>query len=206
MGITIYAKKNYISFFNSPYYSHKNRLAVDIYPTGNSFDALGLSPVEGTISKIYEIKTPRPKYFETLETEHLVLITPKENANVYVRLLHINSDITTGTNVSVGDRLGFLVRSGFFNFWTWKHLHIEIRRLIEPRRAKGGYPLRPINNSPHLSRNPEMPHLMKTRKVTEDYALIEVEQGLTRIGNFWGLECRVKNICGILDCGLPYYC
>lgn len=48
--------------------------------------------------------------------------------------------------VSVGDYIGKLVRSGFFNFWTNKHLHIEVKRLENPLRAKGAYHIEPINS------------------------------------------------------------
>jgi hypothetical protein len=206
-GVTIYAKKDdFFSFFNSPYYSHINSSAVDIYPRKSDLEVPALSPVDGTLSKIYEIKTPRPRYFEAPETERLILITPKENPNTYVRLLHINSQIQTGTHVSVGDQLGVLLRSGFFNFWTSRHVHVEIRRLEEPFRAKGGYSLEPINTHQNIlqQRTSEMPS-MRVSTANKDYVLVEVGGGLSRIGNFWGLECRVDNKFGLLDCGVPHY-
>jgi len=207
-GVTVYAQKSdFFSFFNSPYYSHINTSAVDIYPGGSNLETLVLSPVDGTVSKLYEFKSPRPKYFEAPEMEQLILITPKENPNVYVRLLHVNCNLQVGTLLSVGDCLGPLIRSGFFNFWTSRHLHIEIRSHEEPLRAKGGYPMEPINSGQNiLRRKAEGIPCMRVRYVNENYALVELEGGLSKLGNFWGLECMVNNVSGILDCGIPHYC
>ena len=208
MSVTIYAKKgDYFSFFNSPYYSHVNASAVDIYPREGNSETVALSPVDGIISKVYEFKSPRPKQFKAAETDQLILVTPKENHNVYVRLLHIDCALQVGASISVGDFLGTLIRSGFFDFWTSQHIHIEVRQIKEFLRAKGGYPIEPINSNQNTERH-QLGGIstVKVRKSNENYALIEVKEGLSKIGSFWGLECKVKDVSGILDCGTPHYC
>lgn len=208
MDVTLYAQKgNFFSFFNSPYYSHFNALAVDIYPDRSDLETFALSPVDGAISKIHEFKSLQPKHFEAQETEQLILITPRENPNIYIRMLHINCNLPVGAHVTVGDPLGTLVRSGFFDFWTDLHLHVEIRRLEEPLRARGGYPLEIINSGQNtLTQKNEIISLMKVKAVNENYVLVEVEEGLSKLGNFWGVKGTVNNQLGILDCGIPHYC
>ncbi|MDQ1279790.1 MAG: hypothetical protein QG670_1052 [Thermoproteota archaeon] len=207
MGVTIHARnEDFFSFFNSPYYSHINCSAIDIYPNTENPIIPALSPVDGIVSRLYEFKPPRPRHFEASETEKLMLIIPNENHKIYVRILHIDSQIQVGTRVSVGDQVGILLRSGFFNFWTGKHIHVEVRCLEEPLRAKGGYVLEPINKDYNIlsQRTNDIPPL-SISAINEDYALADVENGLSRIGNFWGLECRIGSTFGILDGGIPHY-
>ena len=66
--------------------------------------------------------------------------------------------------------------------------------------------MEPINTRQNIlqQKTNEMPS-MKVSAINEDYALVEVDGGLSRIGNFLGLECRVNNAFGLLDCGIPHY-
>ncbi len=207
MGVTLYAQKgDFFSFANSPYYSHFHKSAVDIYPKSDNGDS-ALSPVDGVISRPYEFRSPSSKYFRTPETEQLILITPDENPSVFVRILHVKCNLQVGSVVAVGDCLGTLIRSGFFNFWTNRHLHVEVRTPQEPLRAKGGCPMEPINGRQDTLRrlSKETPRI-KVKNVNEGYALAEVEGGLSKLGDFWGLGCTIDDAFGILDCGVPHYC
>jgi hypothetical protein len=46
-----------------------------------------------------------------------------------------------GDVVEVGKPLGILLRSGFFDFWTDPHIHVEVRSPSDPIRAMGGFML-----------------------------------------------------------------
>lgn len=205
-GIHVYAPRDgFVSFFNSPYYSHVNARAVDIYPNTNETAPYAPSPVEGTISNIYEFKAPRQRYFETPETEKLILISPTVKPELRVRILHVDCRLKVGTRVAVGDSLGILERSGFFNFWTSKHMHVEIRKQQEPLRAEGAFPIEPINLGSGIEGSLQgEKSALEIRAVGRDYLLAEGHEGL-RLGSFWGLGCTINNQLGILDCGLPHY-
>lgn len=62
MKVMVYAKNDaFFSFFDSPYYSHVNASAVDIYPKKlNGDEDPVFSPIEGVVSKMYEVKSPIP--------------------------------------------------------------------------------------------------------------------------------------------------
>ena len=51
------------SLFNSPYYSHREGLAIDVYPRGMEQGSTAYSPVEGKVKRIYEFKPPKSKLF-----------------------------------------------------------------------------------------------------------------------------------------------
>ena len=206
MGIEIYAPTNgFISFFNSPYYSHRNALAVDIYPNVDWQHPHAPSPVEGTITDIYEFKSPHQRYFKTPQTEKLILISNPRKPELRVRILHVDCRLEVGTRVAVGDPLGNLERSGFFNFWTAGHMHLEVRKKEEPLRAKGAFPMEPINLGKGADGEPQdkIP-AMRIEDTGDDYILAETG-GIVRLGSFWGLGCTVNGQRGILDCGLPHY-
>ncbi|UCH01415.1 MAG: hypothetical protein JSV20_05925 [Candidatus Bathyarchaeota archaeon] len=209
MNVMVYAKNtDFFSFFNSPYYSHVNASAVDIYPKKrNADEVLAFSPVEGVISKIHEVKSPVPKHFKASETEHLIVVSPRENPNVAVKLLHINSNLERGMRINVGDYLGKLVRSGFFNFWTNKHLHIEVRSLKNPLRAKGAYHLAPVNSCDNDLRWQKGPSFEGGRfeEIKENYAIIGLKEGVVKIGKFWGFGCITRGVEGVVDGGIPHY-
>jgi hypothetical protein len=206
-GIEIFAPETgYISFFNSPYYSHQHALAVDIYPNTEAFIRSAPSPVEGTILHVYEAESPRPRYFRAPEIENVIVIVSAQNPHSWVRILHVNCYREVGTRVNVGDSLGNLERSGFFNFWTAKHMHVEVRRKREPLRAKGAFPMEPTNPDQNIEgeRESHRSPLLAT-KVHTDYLLADIHQEIVRVGRFWGLGCTVNHQMGILDCGLPHY-
>jgi hypothetical protein len=206
-GIDIFAPETgFISFFNSPYYSHKHTLAVDIYPNTEKYILHTPSPVEGTIRHVYEVESPRRRYFLAPEIEKVIVIVSAQNPNFWIRILHVNCEWEVGTRVRIGDSLGSLERSGFFNFWTAKHMHVEIRRKCEPLRAKGAFPMEPVNTIQNIEGVIER-HMspLTVTNVYTDYLLANVHKGIIRVGRFWGLGCTINQQIGILDCGLPHY-
>jgi hypothetical protein len=206
-GVEIFAPETgYISFFNSPYYSHKNALAVDIYPNTEKYILHAPSPVEGMIVQVYEFKSPSRRYFHAPEIEKVVLIISSQQPDYWVRILHVNCELEVGTQVTVGDSLGSLERSGFFNFWTARHMHVEVRKKQDPLRAKGAFSMKPTNQIREIEGEIEtrMSTLTATN-VHNDYLLANVHGGIIRVGRFWGLGCTINHQIGILDCGLPHY-
>ncbi|MFH0749101.1 MAG: hypothetical protein V1915_04205 [Candidatus Bathyarchaeota archaeon] len=207
MGIKIKAPENsFISFYNSPYYSHKNGLAVDIYPNNDDPLPYAPSPVDGTIINIFEFKASNKTIFETPESEKLILISPPKKPELRVRILHVNSKLRIGTQIVVGEPLGHLERSGFFDFWTNRHIHVEIRTPKEPLRAKGAFPMIPLIHGGNISGDVKgSASVRRVKVIGQNYLLAEINGGLIKLGNFWGLGCTIGRQLGILDCGFPHY-
>ncbi len=56
-----------------------------------------------------------------------------------VKILHVELSVRVGDVVEPGQGLGTLLRSGFFDFWTDPHIHIEVRKPSDALRARGGF-------------------------------------------------------------------
>lgn len=194
----------FISFYNSPYYSHKGGAAIDIYVPRRSCD-FAPSPVEGRVKKIYGFKPPTPAFFPTQDREDLIILESKGRPALYVRLLHIVPSVKVGDAVSVGDELGTLIRSGFFNFWTDLHIHVDVRGNGNLVRAKGSLPLHPISSrNKALESRGDIFEGLEVFSVREDYTLLTA-RNTSRLGHFWGVGCTVGETGGLLDGGIPHY-
>jgi len=194
----------FVSFTNSPYYSHEHGLAVDIYPLTPR--AAALSPVEGDVLDVFTVKSPRSRYFEAAEMERLLIVRPTENPRVVVRILHIDYDPIPGAGLSVGTPIGHIVRSGFYDFWTERHIHVEVRNPTHLLRAKGSLPMVPSTQGSKLSGTPaESPPRLRIVSANPSYTLADPEDGKMTLGPLSGLGCRVGEAAGILDAGVPHY-
>ncbi|MEM2922016.1 MAG: M23 family metallopeptidase [Candidatus Bathyarchaeia archaeon] len=209
MGIPIYAEDGgFVSFFNSPYYSHMNFSAVDIYLGGKKFGEPAYSPAEGIVTLTRPFTPPNPKYFEGSSKDWITCIECSSNPTLWVRILHLKPTVNVGDKIRVGDVLGNYLRTGHFDFWTGPHIHVEVREPNNILRAKGAYPLKPVNNPSSVDLglgaiNEENP--IEPSTIEEDYILAKPRLGLWRVGNFWGLGCRVGGSFGVLDGGIPHY-
>jgi hypothetical protein len=203
--VTIHAPEaSFVSFYNSPYYPHTSGTAVDIYINSRSSD-FAPSPIEGRVKKIYGFTPPKSKYFPVHEKEQLLILESRGDTPLYTRLLHVAPSVKVGDRVSVGDELGLLIRSGFFNFWTDSHIHVDVRGSGNLIRAKGSLPIHPFlggDEVPDFKGN--VFEGLKVSSVTEDYVLLKARNTL-KLGRFWGVACTVGNDTGLLDGGVPHY-
>jgi len=209
-GIRIYARKgDRLSFFNSPYYSHRHYSALDIYSGDREFGGYAYSPVDGRVVLIRPFNPPTPKQFRGSEKDWIILIECGSNSSLSVRLLHVEPAISEGEKIHVGDSIGRLLRTGHFDFWTDPHIHVEVRDPKNVIRAKGAYPLNPLNASNELEFKNRSSQLFcpefEVSSVERDYVLVKAEDKICRLGNFWGLRCEVDGQTGILDAGIPHY-
>jgi hypothetical protein len=121
------------SLYNSPYPAHERGCAVDLYPGA----AGATSPVAGEVLETRTVRCP-PKPYAVGE-DHLILL---DCGDVVARILHVDPAVAAGDTVAVGDRLGTLVRSGFFGRWVDNHLHVGFRDPAQNLfRAQGSLPL-----------------------------------------------------------------
>jgi hypothetical protein len=204
-GVTVFAPAGgFVSFTNSPYYSHKHGLAIDIYP--HRRNATALCPVRGDLVKVFTVRSPRPRHFRAVEEEQLLIIRPVDNPDLVARILHTNFSSSLGTNLSVGTPIGRIVRSGFYDFWTERHIHVEVRDASQPLRAKGSLPMEPLTGESKLLGTPsESPPKLRVVSTSRQYTLVHPENGTVTLNPFTGLGCRVGEVSGILDAGIPHY-
>ncbi|QLD89379.1 hypothetical protein HWV07_10195 [Natronomonas salina] len=123
------------SLYNSPYPAHDRGCAIDLYPG----DDEARSPVAGEVLETRTVSCPPKPY--AVDEDHLLLV---DCGDVVARILHVDPSVTAGESVAVGDRLGTLVRSGFFGRWVDEHLHLGFRKREQNlRRASGSLTLTP---------------------------------------------------------------
>ncbi len=196
--------KGFVSFSNSPYYSHEHNEAVDLYPPIGNVTAY--SPIGGVVVGLHVVKSPRPRHFKAPETEHLVIVEPTRNKHMIARILHIDSSLSIGEKIRVGEPLGRMVRSGFFNFWTENHIHVELRSPTQPLRAKGSLLMAPLRRIENLEGVPcDHRPLLRIEDSKSCYVLARATEGEISLGQFRGYGCEVNGNIGILDAGLPHY-
>jgi hypothetical protein len=205
-GVSISAAASgFVSFTNSPYYSHEHGQAVDIYPLDPK--SVAFSPVQGRVSDVFTVKSPRPRYFRAAEEEQLVIIRPVENQDLVVRILHVREGLERGSDVFVGTPLGQIARSGFYDFWTEHHIHVEVRSLTANLlRAKGSLPIEsPMASSEAIGIPAAEPPALMVVHSNPRFALVNPEYGQVSLGILNGIGCTVGGSIGILDAGVPHY-
>ena len=107
------------SLYNSPYPAHDAGCAIDLYPGTDT----AVSPVSGTVRSVRTVRCPRKPY--AVPEDHLLLI---ECESYVARILHVSPTVQAGDEVEIGDRIGTLIRSGFFARWVDNHIHLGFRR------------------------------------------------------------------------------
>jgi len=198
-GVTVYCPAiGWFSFFNSPYQPHRNCSAVDIYP-GVDFGCEAPSPVKGEVVAVRAIKCPGGRGFEASTLDYVVLLRSLENPDKWVKLLHVKPCVRIGEIVRVGEPLGLLLRSGFFDFWTHPHVHIEVRSPSDPIRAMGGFTFERLMKLDAVNVLPEKLKGVVVESKPE-YSLISLNNGLGP-----GLPVDVDGEVGFLDGGIPHY-
>lgn len=196
----------YISLFNSPYYAHNHGVAADIYLGSGKFGAEAPCPSPGMVTCIKKVRAPIRKNFDAEETDYLIILKSEENPKYLIKILHINPKVKVGENLDIGDCMGTLIRSGFFNFWTDPHIHIEIRNPADAIRAKGAYPIRLLSLEKRGYSESGNSFKCKVIDVRTDYTMVEPSKRvIIKMGRFCGFAIKINNELGLLDCGLPHY-
>ena len=196
-----------ISFHNSPYYSHNHCLAIDLYSSNLAFGGSAPSPVDGIVRCIRRFESPGSKWFEAPKFEPLILVEGDENPKFLLKILHLNPSVQESDHVHVGNSLGTYLRSAYFHRWTDPHMHIEIRHPSDPIRARGGLPIAQINDIKTDAFSSCHVQNMSGRfsLVADEYALIEMDVPLSRLGYYSSLAASIDGVQGLLDCGIPHY-
>ena len=185
------------TFYNSPYPAHHMNSGVDIYPRCN-FKEMSFSPVSGKVLETRRVKCPKGKHFKDCGFDWVILIKSSENTDRIIKILHVKPTVQRGDKVEPGDELGKLLRSGYFNFWTDPHLHIEVKNPSDPLRVRGGFKFKSrieVNNTAPVNN-------LKGKIVESksEYSLVVLEDDLKH-----GIPVDVGGCLGLLDGGIPHY-
>ncbi len=124
-----------LSFFKSPFAAHETGSAVDI--AYGDFGEGAHSPVDGVVMDIREFDTPTP-FKDRDFKEYLTAIRCGE---FVVKILHVKPSVEIGDRVRCGEEFGTFIKSGYFYFWNFSHLHVEVRMPDDYLRASNNMPL-----------------------------------------------------------------
>jgi hypothetical protein len=185
------------SFFNSPYPAHRLLTGIDIYPK-TKFGEPAPSPVSGQVVKIRRVRCPEGRGYKASDYDFVTLIRSSENPERLVKILHVAPELSCGETVEAGDHLGKLLRTGFFNFWTDPHIHLEVRTPQDPIRARGGFLLRGLLEVDNVNHVKELKGIVTLSG--PEYSLITLRENLK-----FGLPSDVGGRTGLLDGGIPHY-
>ena len=124
-----------LSFFKSPFAAHETGSAVDI--AYGDFGEGAHCPVDGVVVDIREFDTPTP--FKDRDFKEYV--TAIRCGEFIVKILHVKPDVEIGDSIRCGEEFGTFIKSGYFYFWNFSHLHVEVRRPDDYLRASNNMPL-----------------------------------------------------------------
>jgi len=179
---------------------HFELRAVDIYPEL----PFAPSPVAGKVVAIRKFTARKPKYFLAPQHDYIITIQPKQSSTKVVRILHVAPHVEIGQLVEVGDQLGRILRSGFYDFWTDPHLHVEVRPKEDFIRARGGMSLEPKLGKVKQINGPKMDFKAKVVLCKPEYVLLRGVPTV-KVGAFTGLSVLIDGRVGALDGGVPHY-
>jgi len=202
------------SLGTSPYYAHKHALAVDIYQNISLENYKAVSPIEGKVFQIKELKAPKPKFKNGIDKEYLILIKNKNHPDRIFKTLHINPTVKVGEHIEIGDILGTTIRNGYFAYWSSPHLHLEIRTKKDAIRARGGEPFDLMiikdqtqikkNNSLKNDKRKKIP--IKIHKMIPEFILGYLSQdSYYKIPPFYGVRGTIGDMICLIDGGIPLY-
>ncbi len=198
-NVSIHCPENgRFSFFNSPYYAHTLCSAVDIYPPIRNFGCEAISPVSGEVIGLKAVGHFQRKFFECSDKDYVILIRSSENPNAVVKVLHVKPSVNVGDFVAVGEKFGTLLRSGFFDFWTDPHMHLEVRNPSDPLRVRGAYKIERAFNLKDIKMFGKLAG--EVVECNPEYSLIALKEELP-----FGIPVKVGDCVGILDGGIPHY-
>lgn len=185
------------SLFNSPYPAHHLGTGIDVYLMG-AFGETAPSPVGGEVVEIRRLGCPAGRGFRDSGFDCLTLLRSSENPERLIKILHVDPIVQIGEIVEPGQYIGKLLRSGYFDFWTEPHLHVEVRDPKDPVRARGGFPLHTLLE---VGKAEPIEELRGTVEYTKpEYSVITPKGGFR-----YGIPADVGGETGLLDGGIPHY-
>ncbi|MHC3439705.1 hypothetical protein ACYJ1Y_16835 [Natrialbaceae archaeon A-gly3] len=190
------------SLYNSPYPAHDEGCAIDLYPgtLRNGRTTVAPSPVSGVVRETKTVRAPSRPYAP--EHDHLIVLEcdgPGDLEDRVARVLHVEPAVEAGQRVEAGERLGTLVRAGFFAPWVDNHLHVGFREPGQnPYRARGSLPIELTLEVQGL----EWDGTGTVIETGETYAVLDAPTHPDPGSGFVGVRADGG---GVLDGGVPHY-
>lgn len=209
-GIEIHAPDDaYFSFFNSPYIGHNLGAAVDVYPRHQEWDGPAFAPAAGRITKIRKLHMGNPKPFPTDDFDYGIALKPENSKSSIMRIMHAVPTVQEGNIVDLGDQIGRIIRSRYFNYWTGPHYHVEVMSSANFSRSSKSIPfdLRMDHEIHQIGVTPSNLEIIIT-EVSDDHAIGYPKEKIhTNIGDLSGLSVQNKSgsAIGIIDAGISHY-
>ncbi len=205
-GITIHApREGIVGFHTSPYPVHVQSGAVDIFP-GRDFTAPALSPAFGKVVFIEKNKVGVARHFQADPYDYIIAI---EQNGICVRMLHVEPEVNEGDEIDIGDRLGRYLRSPLLPFWSFPHIHAEIKDCSDTKSPLDAYPL-DVLGSGEFNGSPEEEFTELEAKVvlaTKNYLIVSpLKDIFGNIGQYWGVVAETGNEPALLDGQVPWNC
>lgn len=197
MGVRVHCpREGRFSLFNSPYPGHRFKSGIDVYPS-LAFGGAAPSPVEGEVLTVRRVKAPRGRGFVDAGYDVVTLLKPVDNPGVVVKILHVDTSLSTWDHVDLGDNLGSLLRSGYYGWGTSPHIHLEVREPSDPLRARGGHLINVLKGFADTE---------PAEEITGEVVWTQPEYALMRLSHQGvGLTGDLDGEPGVIDGGIPYY-
>ncbi len=193
---------NYFSLFNSPYYAHTYGGAIDFYV----FDEEQVFPclTPGRVVAVRRVRATAIKKFPHSDVDYMILVRSENDTDFIIRVMHVKPFVEEGEFLDVGEPLGELLRSGFFDPWTSLHAHVEVKRPDYAFRARGSLPVE-LSLDGRVEGCVSEELSFKVVYIDDFFVMTELEKECMRVGKIRGIGVKVGKYAGILDCGLPHY-
>nr|WP_128478547.1 hypothetical protein [Halorussus pelagicus] len=196
------------SLYNSPYDAHDEGCAIDLYPhegdwrttsderaPNDARETAAPSPVAGEVVETRTVSAPPKPY--AVDDDHLIVV---DTGDSLARMLHVDPAVEPGDELSRGDSLGEMVRSGFFAPWVDNHIHLGFRPPdANPLRASGSLPLELAGVDPVGVSWDGRGTVVASG---DTYAILDAPDHPAPGERFAGIS---PDRSGILDGGLPHY-
>ena len=200
----------HFSIGTSPYYAHQHALAIDIYQNLSLENYEVFSPVSGKVLKTKKLLAPKARFKGGIDNDYITLIQNSDNPDLVFKILHVKLNLQAGEQIEIGDTIGTTIRNGYFAYWSSPHLHLEIRKIDDPIRARGAVAF-PLNLGNSKQQNQQI--LNNTEKIFLQIISIFPEFILARlaqnfyhnIGKIYGVRGFIDKYNCILDGGIPHY-
>ncbi|MFX1262949.1 MAG: hypothetical protein ACFFAZ_12745 [Promethearchaeota archaeon] len=209
-GVPLYAKDDsFLSYFNSPYIGHKRSSSIDVYPSHQSWNGPAFSPVDGRVLRVKKLRMGMKKVFPTSDSDYAIAITPEEDDEVVVRVLHCTPSLSEGDLVSKGDVIGELLRSRYFCFWTRPHYHLDVMDSKHFLRSSQSFPLNlELKPAQVISGDDTNQFECEVISCTKSVIVVVAKrQAFVKAGDWYGHLAILGdngNI-GLIDAGIPHY-
>jgi hypothetical protein len=205
-GITLHAPpESIVGFHTSPYPVHVQGGALDIFQ-GRDFNSQAKSPVFGKVVFIEKNKVGIARYFTADPYDYITVI---EQDEICVRMLHVEPEVSVGDRIEIGETLGRYLRSPLLPFWSYPHIHTEVKDCKDKQSPLDAFPL-DLLGSGKFRCSPEKEYDMidaEVRFCSKDYIIASpLTDIFGNIGKYWGVAVAVGEEFALLDAQVPWNC